>query len=89
MTAIDGAVYEVTFSGPFLLDEVLAAFEGMSVASTATGVTVCGRLADQAAVHGVLCRGRQIGLDLVAMHKLRPEVEDVVQDEPRPRTDDS
>jgi len=76
VTTTDGAVYEVTFSGPVLLDEVVAAFEGLSIEPTATGVTVCGRLVDQAAVHGVLCRGRQIGLDLVEMHKLRPEVED-------------
>jgi hypothetical protein len=89
MTATNGAVYEVTFSGPFLLDEVFAAFEGMSVESTATSVTVCGRLVDQAAVHGVLCRARQIGLDLVEMHKLRPEVEDWPQDGPPSRTDDS
>lgn len=76
MNATDGAVYEVTFAGPMLLDEVLTVFEGLSVEPTAAGVTVCGRLADQAALHGLLARARQIGLDLVSMHKLRPEIED-------------
>jgi len=74
VTTTDGAVYEVRFSGPVLLDEVVAAFEGLSIERTDTGVTVCGRLVDQAAVHGVLSRGRQIGLELVEMHKLRPVV---------------
>jgi hypothetical protein len=69
------AVYEVMFRGTVVLDEAIAAFEGLSVVQTEEGLTVCGRLPDQAAVHGVLCRGRQIGLELVAMHRLRPEIQ--------------
>ena len=75
MTTDEGAVYEMTFAGAVLLDEVRACFEGLSVSPTRDGVTVCGRLPDQAAVHGVLCRGRQLGLELVAMHRLLPEVD--------------
>ncbi len=92
MTPTDAAVYEVTFEGPVLLDEVVATFEGLSVEPTATGVIVCGRLCDQAAVHGVLSLGRSIGLDLVEMHRLRPVVDPARQELSggrRPRTQDS
>ena len=48
-------------------------FEGLSAAETASGdTTFTGQLADQSALHGVLARIRDLGLELVSV---TPEAE--------------
>ena len=42
-------------------------FDGLSVTETAGDTTLAGKLADQAALHGVLARIRDLGLELVSV----------------------
>ena len=50
-------------------------FEGLTITHTAEGDTVLsGVVADQAAVHGVLAKVRDLGLPLLTVHSV--EVED-------------
>jgi hypothetical protein len=62
--------YEIRLMGR--LDAHWAAwFEGLTVHQAADGTTVIGgRIADQAALHGVLQRVRDLGLPLVAVTRL-------------------
>jgi hypothetical protein len=63
----DGAGYEIRLKGR--LDGRWAAwFEGMTLSHGDDGTTVLrGRVADQAALHGVLGKVRDLGLPLVAV----------------------
>jgi hypothetical protein len=48
--------------------------EGLTVAHTESGETILsGPLADQAALHGVLARIRDLGLPLLAVSRLEPD----------------
>jgi hypothetical protein len=64
-TADESAWYEIRFQGR--LDPKWAAwFDGFSVEPQADGVTVLrGRVVDQAALHGLLGRLRDLGLPLL------------------------
>ena len=60
-------VYQIRVRGP-LGPQWSAWFEGLSVAETADGdTTLTGQLADQSALHGVLARVRDLGLELVSV----------------------
>ena len=63
----EGAGYEIRLKGR--LDGRWAAwFEGMTLSHADDGTTVLrGRVADQAALHGVLGKVRDLGLPLVAV----------------------
>jgi hypothetical protein len=63
----EGAGYEIRLKGH--LDGRWAAwFEGMTLSHADDGTTVLrGRVADQAALHGVLGKVRDLGLPLVAV----------------------
>jgi hypothetical protein len=48
-------------------------FEGLEVTSDASGqTTITGPVADQAALHGLLTRVRDLGLKLVSVHPIDP-----------------
>ena len=65
--AMGPLVYRIRLRGP--LDPQWSTwFEGLSVAETVDGdTTLSGPLADQSALHGVLARIRDLGLELVSV----------------------
>lgn len=61
--------YEIVVGSP--LDDAWAAwFEDFELASDGVTTRMTGRLPDQAALHGVLARLRDLGLPIVAVHRL-------------------
>jgi hypothetical protein len=66
----EGAGYEIRLKGR--LDGRWSAwFEGLNLSHADDGTTVLrGRIADQAALHGVLDKVRDLGLPLVAVRRL-------------------
>jgi hypothetical protein len=66
----EGAGYEIRLKGR--LDGRWSAwFEGLTLSHADDGTTVLrGRIADQAALHGVLDKVRDLGLPLVAVRRL-------------------
>ena len=64
--------YEITVEG--ILDPRWSAwFDGMQLASDADGrTTLAGPVADQAALHGLLAKVRDLGLPLLAVHRTDP-----------------
>jgi len=73
--------YEIRVRG-HLDDSWSAWFAGLAIANLATGETVLtGGLPDQAALHGVLIRVRDLGLPLLSVNRL----DDEVGGEPGPR----
>lgn len=69
--------YEIRLTGR--LDANWAAwFDGLSVRSVADGTTVIsGAIADQAALHGVLQRVRDLGLPLVSVTRVEADQPDL------------
>jgi hypothetical protein len=65
--------YEIHFQGR--LDARWASlFDGMSLTSGADGTTVLrGGVADQAALHGLLARLRDLGLPLLSVVQVEPD----------------
>jgi hypothetical protein len=68
----EGNWYEIRLHG--VLEQRWAAwFDGMNVTANEDGsTTLCGPLVDQAALHGVLQRLRDLGIPLIAMTQLQP-----------------
>ena len=49
-------------------------FDGLTVTSDARGrTTIAGPITDQAALHGLLAKIRDLGLPLIAVDRLEPE----------------
>jgi hypothetical protein len=65
--------YEIRLTGR--LDAHWAAwFDGLTVSDETDGTTlICGPIADQAALHGVLQRVRDLGLPLVSVTRMKPD----------------
>ncbi len=65
--------YEIRLQGR--LDPRWASwFDGMSVGACADGTTLIrGQVADQAALHGLLARLRDLGLPLLSVARVEPE----------------
>jgi hypothetical protein len=82
--------YEITVEG--CLDERWSGwFDGLRVASDAGGrTTISGPVADQAALHGLLAKVRDLGLSLIAVDRVEPDrdmnhsIHDRHAPEPRP-----
>ena len=65
------AQYEIRIEG--VLDSRWAAwFEGLQVTSSGGETVISGQLADQAALHGLLTRVRDLGLCLISVRRLDP-----------------
>ena len=70
MSACDGpARYEIRVAG--VLDGRWAAwFDGLQVSSHGDETVICGLLADQSALHGLLTKVRDLGLCLICVRRL-------------------
>ena len=79
----EGGLYELRVAGH--LDGRWAAwFDGLSLTHRSDGTTVIhGPVADQAALHGLLQRIRDVGLPLVSVIRVEPDHPDVRSLEPR------
>jgi hypothetical protein len=73
----DSGWYEIRLEGH--LDSRWAAwFDGLSVTTESDGTTIIqGAVADQAALHGLLQKVRDIGLPLVSLIHLEPDQPDL------------
>ena len=58
--------YQITVRGR-LSDALASAFDGMSATPSAAGTVLCGEIADQAALYGVLERIESLGLELLCV----------------------
>jgi hypothetical protein len=66
------AVYQITVKGQLSADWG-AWFDGMTITQDATGATlITGPVADQAALHGLLRKVRDLGLTLLALSSSEP-----------------
>ena len=48
-------------------------FEGMTITSEEGVTTITGKVADQAALHGLLIRIRDLGLPLISVKRVEPD----------------
>ena len=48
-------------------------FEGMTIASEGSMTTISGKVVDQAALHGLLIRVRDLGLTLISVNRVELE----------------
>jgi hypothetical protein len=65
------ARYEIRVQG-VLDDRWSAWFEGLRVTSDQGETTIAGPVADQAALHGLLTKIRDLGLPLLSVHRIDP-----------------
>ena len=65
--------YEIRVEG-VLDDHWSAWFDGLRISSDASGTTtIAGPVRDQAALHGLLGKVRDLGLPLIAVRRIRPD----------------
>jgi hypothetical protein len=69
---MDSTHYEITVRG-WLGEATLEAFDGLTARSTPARTVLCGAIADQSALHGVLERVESLGLELLAVRSTRPQ----------------
>ena len=69
----DLGAYEIRLKG-HLEPRWAAWFDGLSLTKTSDGTTViCGSVIDQAALHGLLSKVRDLGLPLIAVTQVDPK----------------
>lgn len=74
--------YEIRIKG-HLADRWADLFEGLSFTRESDGTTLlAGKVADQAALHGLLRTVRDLGLPLVSVSLVEPEQEDKLDAQP-------
>ena len=58
-----------------MLDQHWSAwFDGLQITSEPDGVTlIAGPVTDQAALHGLLAKARDLGLPVISVHRVAPE----------------
>jgi hypothetical protein len=79
----DAGQYEIRLKG-HLAPRWAAWFDGLSLSSENDGtMIISGLVADQAALHGLLQRVRDIGLPLVSVTRVEPDQRDVPTIAPR------
>jgi hypothetical protein len=66
------ARYEIRVDG-VLGKRWTAWFEGLQVSSDGSQTVICGWLPDQPALHGVLVKVRDLGLNLISVRRLDPD----------------
>ena len=71
--------YEIRVAG-HLSENWAARFEGLSMRHEPEGETALSGMLDQAALHGVLVRIRDLGLNLISVNRV--EVEEAIDDTP-------
>jgi hypothetical protein len=72
-------LYEIRIKG-HLDDRWATWFEGMTLTRDANGETqITGPVIDQAALHGVLKRVRDLGMTLLSVDRVQPDQEDAAQ----------
>jgi hypothetical protein len=84
MRAKDAAIYEIRVQG--ILDEHWSEwFDGMTLSSDANGeTTLSGPVTDQAALHGLLVKVRDLGLPLMSVFAEIPSIPDRIAHEDAP-----
>jgi hypothetical protein len=66
--------YEIRVEG-YLGKNAAVWFDGFEIEHTASGETILrGTISDQAALHGVLIRIRDLGLTLTFIQQIKPEI---------------
>jgi hypothetical protein len=79
----DAGRYEIRVQG-HLHSRWTAWFDGLSLSNESDGTTIIhGLVADQAALHGLLQKVRDVGLPLVSVTQVEPDHSDVPTIEPR------
>jgi hypothetical protein len=72
-------VYQIVVKG-HLSSDWSEWFDGLTIVQTSAGETILsGPLADQAALHGVLIKVRDLGLPLLGLSRIEPERPDVMR----------
>jgi hypothetical protein len=79
----DARQYEIHLKG-HLNSRWAAWFDGLSLTNESDGTTIIhGLVADQAALHGLLRKVRDVGLPLISVTRVEPDQSDVPTIEPR------
>jgi hypothetical protein len=68
-------IYQIRFQGQ-LDQRWLRFFEGLEISTLQEGETVIRGAMDQAALHGILNRIRDLGMELISVQRSRPQDED-------------
>ena len=71
MRTVKPTHYQITVAGR-LSATVICAFDGMTGTPSAAGTVLCGEIADQAALFGLLARLEALGLELVDVRRVAP-----------------
>ncbi len=61
--------YELRFEGAVDAETVIT-FEGVHITTDGSSLTLCARVCDSEALHGLLATGRQLGLRIVTVRPL-------------------